>query len=111
MQDEQLRNPITGQTVDEIIKQGEAEKRGYLELEFIMRYLEDENEFCKFFIIEGKRVIVDMNKPMTQYKKKPQINYERVHQTETKTPTTVVPTVPSGAACSIDDEGCISCSG
>ncbi len=111
MQSEQLKNPITGESVDEIIKQSEGEKRGYLELEFIMRYLEDENEFCKFFIIEGKKVIVDMNKPMTQYKKKPVINYERVYETEAKTPTTVVPAIPTPATCSIDDEGCISCSG
>lgn len=78
-QEEQiLRNPITGGPVDEIITEKEARRRKYFELEFLLRYLEDDNEFVKYFIVDGKKIIVDLEKPYLQYKKPTQINHERV---------------------------------
>lgn len=97
-------NPIDGKPVDEIIKEKEARKRGYFEMEFMLKYLEDDNEFVKFFIIDGKKVVVDIEKPYLQYKKPTDINQERVHQD-----LDVIPV--SANACAIDDPGCESCSG
>jgi len=90
---EVLINPITGQQVDEIIKEKEAKSRGYFELEFILRHLEDDNEFVKYFIVDGKKIVVDLDKPMTQYKKPTQINHERV----------------VSDTCGIDEPECLSC--
>jgi len=78
-QPEILVNPITGLRVDEVIKEKEAKERGYLTLEFILKYLEDDNEFVKYFVIDGKRVIVSLDKPHTHYKKATQINHKRIH--------------------------------
>jgi hypothetical protein len=105
-------NPITNQEVDEIIKEQEAKQRGFFEFEFLMRYLEDENEYVKYYIVNGKKIVVDMSKPVTQYKKPLNLNYERVLQTEkireeNVNPVAVCPT----ALCNLDDEDCISCSG
>jgi hypothetical protein len=109
---QQLQNPITGQPVHEVITQNEATKRGYLTLEFLMAHLEDENESFKFFIIGDQHVIVNTNNPMTQYKKKPILDYSRILDTS-GTPEEVgrVRAEPGVKACSLDDEGCISCSG
>ena len=104
-----LINPITHEKVDEAITEAEAKKRGYLELEFMMRYLEDENEFTKYYIVEGKKIIVHMAKPMLQYKKKSAIDYERVLQeikVEEKTNPSPIPVAPT---CNIGDEDCVSC--
>jgi hypothetical protein len=109
MQAEQLKNPITGENVDEVVKEKEARQKGYLDLEFMMKYLEDENEFCKFFIVEGKKLVVDMDKPMTQYKKKTQLDYERVLQAKKEEKIDNIPAIPTTSSCSIDDKECISC--
>ena len=55
-----LINPITGLPVDEIITEDEATKRGYFEYEFLLRYLEDDNEFIKYFVVDGKKIVVDL---------------------------------------------------
>lgn len=73
-----LRNPITGLPVDEVITEKEARSRGYFELEFLLRNLEDDNEFIKFFIVKDKHIIVQLEKPYLNYKKKTQINHNRV---------------------------------
>lgn len=101
---EVLINPIDGLPVDEVVKQREAKERGYLEPEFYFRYLEDENEFVKLFIINGKRIIVDMEKPTTQYKKNVLLNQERVLQE---------PTQAKAESCNISehDGSCEMCSG
>lgn len=101
---ERLINPIDGKPVDEIIKEKEARRRGYFDMEFMLRHLEDDNEFVKFFIVDGKKIVVDLEKPYLQYKHSTQINHERVHKEEELAPLPVV-------ACSIDDPGCESCSG
>lgn len=110
---ESLVNPITGQKVDESISEEEAKSRGYLDLEFILAHLEDENEYVKYFVINGKKVIVHLRNPMTKYKKKPLINHERVLQTTTtEKKTSNVSSVSGNVTCSLDDkDGCISCSG
>lgn len=92
---ETLVNPIDGSLVDEIIKESEAKKRGYLEPEHYFRYLEDENEFVKLFIVNGKKIIVDMARPQLQYKKPILINQERV--------------LDDTPACRLDDPECLSC--
>lgn len=91
-----LVNPIDGTQVDEIIKESEAKKRGYLEPEHYFRYLEDENEFVKLFIVNGKKIIVDMARPQLQYKKPVLINQERVLNDDSK-------------SCSLDNPDCVSC--
>lgn len=101
---ERLINPIDGLPVDEVVKEKEAKSRGYLDLEFILRHLEDENEFVKLFTVDGKRILVDMEKPMTQYRKPVQINHERLYSE--KVEPVVVP-----STCAIDDPTCESCSG
>lgn len=78
IEEQVLRNPITGLPVDEIINEKEARKRGYFDLEFRLRYLEDDNEFVNYFVVEGKKIVVDLEKPYLQYKKKTQINHKRV---------------------------------
>ncbi len=102
-------NPITGKFVDESITEKVAKERGYLDFEFMLRHLEDENEYVKFFIIEGKHIIVDIAKPNLQYKHKPSLNYERVlggHGVDIPVP--VAPTATTAVVCSMD-EGCVSC--
>lgn len=73
-----LINPLNGEPVDEIIKQEEAEARGYMDLQFMMKYLEDENEYVRYFVINGKKIIVDIARPIYEYKKPIHINHERV---------------------------------
>lgn len=104
-----LINPITGEQVDEVIKEDEARKRGYLDFNFLLRHLEDENEFIKYFIVDGKKIIVDIARPNLQYKKPVSINHERVHQIEEKKETAVVPIIPAPATCNIDDGECVAC--
>lgn len=112
-------NPITGKHVDECITEKEAKERGYLNFEFMLRYLEDENEYVKFFIIEGKHIIVDIAKPNLQYKHKPSLSYERLFKGEellsnSNTRSAISNTGGSSTsntnpvACSMD-EGCVSC--
>lgn len=100
MQEEkqQYVNPITGENVDEIIKEREAKERGYLTLEFVLKHLEDENEYVKFFIVDGKKIVVDMERPMTQYKKPVTINHERIFGDQ-----------KAAVACNLEDEECLSC--
>lgn len=105
---DQLRNPITNEPVDEIIKQDEAEKRGYFDFQFMLKNLEDENEFVKFFIVNGKKIIVDIKKPNLEYKKPPLLNHARILDDMTGRVASAGNAV---AACGLDDEGCISCSG
>ena len=104
-------NPINGEEVDEIIKEKEARERGYFDFQFLLKYLEDENEFVKYFIISGKKIVVDIAKPMLEYKKKTIMDYERVLQTATKETTNIISAIPPAVACSIDNPECISCSG
>ena len=104
-----LVNPITGEGVDEVIKEDEARKRGYLDFNFLLRHLEDENEFIKYFIVNGKKIIVDIARPNLQYKKPVSINHERIHEIEKRKEADIVSTIPTPATCSIDDAECISC--
>ncbi len=104
-------NPITGKEVDEIIKEKQAKERGYFDFQFMLKYLEDENEFVKYFIYEGKKIIVDMAKPMLEYKKKLNLDYERILQTTTQETHNNLSIVPVTGTCSIDDTSCVSCSG
>ena len=110
MQDEQAKpvkfiNPINGEPVDEIIKEREAKARGYFDMQFLLKYLEDDNEFVKYFIIDGKKIIVDIEKPYLQYKKPTQINHERVLNTdeftggEAKKNSPHIPYVPPADQC------------
>ena len=111
-QKEQYINPITGKPVDKYLKEKDAKEQGYFDFQFMLRYLEDENEFVKFYIVDGVSVLVDMDKPNLQYKKKSNLNYERTLQaTEQKKEAGIVPDLVSAPSCNIDDEGCISCSG
>lgn len=107
-----LKNPITGEVVDEIIKQKEAIERGYFDYQFILKYLEDENEFVKYFIVEGKKIVVDIAKPTLEYKKKTKMDYERVLQdNKQEKKEDNIPVVPTPIACDTSDETCLSCSG
>ncbi len=111
VEDQKFKNPITGEYVDETIKEKEAVERGYFDFEFQLRYLEDENEYVKYFIINGKKIIVDMAKPHLQYKHKSKLNYERILSDTVGTAVPAIPNTTSTAvACSMD-EGCESCSG
>jgi len=104
-----LINPITGLPVDEIITEDEATKRGYFEYEFLLRYLEDDNEFIKYFVVDGKKIVVDLKKPYLQYRKPTQINHERVHNTEPEIIVVARPVELAVQACSIDNPDCESC--
>lgn len=107
---QQLRNPIDGKIVDEIIKEKEARQRGYFELEFLLKYLEDDNEFVKYFIVNDKKIVVDLEKPYLQYKKKTQVNHERILQEkEKKVQVDQSTIVPVDACCDLVDGTCISC--
>ena len=110
---ERFINPITGEEVDEIIKESEAKQRGYFDFQFMLKYLEDENEFVKFFITNGKKIIVDIQKPNLQYKKPVILNHERVLSTEPKSNVTTPSTTPVvPIVCDISSEpSCLSCSG
>jgi len=105
-----LKNPITGTPVDEVITEKEARKRGYFDLQFRLRHLEDDNEFVNYFIVEGKKIIVELERPYLNYKKKTQINHERVLGTD-QVPTIAPRSIAEPVACSLDDDSCISCSG
>jgi hypothetical protein len=111
--EERLINPISGEPVDESISELEAKKKGYLELEFLMKHLEDENEYVKFLLVDNRKVIVHMRNPMTQYKKKTNIDYSRVLQeVKEKEKVDKLSPVPVNSTCSIDNkEECLSCSG
>ncbi len=74
----QLKNPITGSPVDEVITEKESRKRGFNDLQFRLKYLEDDNEFIEYYIVDGRRIIVEREKPYLNYKKKTEINHERV---------------------------------
>ena len=105
-------NPITGKKdIEQVFKESEAKEKGYLDLEFLMKYLEDENEFSKYLIVDGKKILIDMKNPMTQYKKKTIMDYERVLQTtEEKKQDSKSPTVLSNAFCNLDTvNDCIAC--
>lgn len=105
---ESLINPISGQRVDEAISEVEAKKRGYLDFEFMMRHLEDENESVKYFVIAQKKVIVHMTRP--RYKQESNINHERVLQeAEKKKEANIASIIPVPNTCNIGDEGCVSC--
>lgn len=107
---EQLINPITQKKVDEVITEKEANLRGYRTLEFRFKHLEDENENFEHYIIEGKEVIVKLNKPHLNYKKPVAINHERVlddNNTKKVDNSCVVSYTPN----SNDGEECLSCSG
>lgn len=99
---EQFKNRITGGTVDEVITEKEARKRGYFDLQFLLRYLEDDNEFLKYFIVDGKKVIVNLEKPYLNYKKPTDINHDRVIEASE---------LEKVKACTIDGQDCESCSG
>ena len=116
MTEQQFKNPITGEVADESISEKEAKQRGYFTFEFLLRHLEDENEFVKIFIVNGKKIVVNIDRPNLQYRKPVLINHERVLQEEEKavreTPQMGnIPGVPVPAVCDLDDEGCVSCSG
>jgi len=102
-----LKNPITGNPVDEVISEKEGRKRGYFELEFILKHLEDDNEFVKYFIVAGKSIIVQLEKPYLNYKKPTQVNHERVLNGLDIVQLKPVETV-AAASCNMD-EGCVSC--
>jgi len=112
-QKEQLINPITGEPADEIIKEREARQRGYLDFEFMLRYLEDESEFVKYFIIDGKKIVVDLDRPNLQYRKPLSINHERVLQTSPKESPNNNVSSTTAPTCDISskDDTCLSCSG
>ena len=101
-----LINPINGEPVDEVIKQKEAETRGYMDLQFILRHLEDENEFVMFFIVNGKKILVDISRPKFEYKKPTHINHERVLEV---TFTGGEAKRSSGTGCGIHDPVCEAC--
>lgn len=109
---EQLINPMTGKPVDEIITEKEAKKRGYFDYQFLLKYLEDDNEFVKFFMYDGKEIIVDLEKPYLQYKKPTQINHERVlNDAKPEKQINNSTNIYKSDTCNVDDEGCVNCSG
>lgn len=111
-QKEQYINPITGKSVDKYLKEKEAREQGYFDFQFMLKYLEDENEFVKFYIVNGTSVLVDMEKPNLQYKKPIYLNYERVLQVDKSgQKENNVLNISNAPVCSLDDAGCISCSG
>lgn len=108
-------NPITGKPVDELITEAEAVMRGYLTFEFMMRHLEDENESVKYFVVDDKKILVTLAKPMTHYKEKPTLNHARIFGETSSYGSTdsvrpVLSSTPSPTVC-VMDEGCVSCSG
>jgi len=108
----QFINPITGKSVDKYLKEKEAREQGYFDFQFMLKYLEDENEFIKFYIVEGVSILVDMDKPNLQYKKKLNLDYDRVLQTDKEVQKEInTTTIPAVTVCSLDDESCVSCSG
>ena len=111
-QKEQFVNPITGKKVDKYLKEKEAKEQGYFDFQFMLKYLEDENEFVKFYLVNGESILVDMDRPNLQYKKPMNLNYERVLQENKEVQEeTDISNISVPATCSLDDEGCISCSG
>lgn len=106
---QQLKSPITGAKVHEVISEKEGRKRGYFDFQFILRYLEDDNEFIKEFKLQdGTRILVQLEKPYLHYKKPTQINHERVLADEQ--PIEVGKATLAAPVCNMD-EGCLSCSG
>jgi len=111
-QKEQFINPITGKPVDKYLKEKEAREQGYFDFQFMLRHLEDENEFVKYYIVNGESIIVDMDRPNLQYKKPSNLNYDRILQENKQVQKeSNISVVSSADVCNIDDEGCISCSG
>lgn len=111
-QKEQFINPITGKPVDKYLKEKEAREQGYFDFQFMLRHLEDENEFVKYYIVNGESIIVDMDRPNLQYKKPSNLNYDRILQENKQVQKeSNVSVVSSTDVCNIDDKSCISCSG
>jgi len=113
-QKEQVINPFTGKICSESITEKEARERGYEDLQFILRYLEDDNEYYQWFKIEGVDVIVKRSRPTFNYKKPTQINHERlfnegVKTEEKKKQAPVISPLVSNTTCNIGDEECLSC--
>ena len=53
-----------------------------------------------------------MDRPHLQYRKPILLDHERVLQEATiKEKVDNIPNIPVASACSLDDEGCVSCSG
>lgn len=110
MTGELLKCPISGLKADEQINEKEAKIRKYLDLQFMMKYLEDENESVKIFLIDTKRIIVHMTNPILQYKKKPIPANERLQTLEFQKEVNNSPVVPTPVACSLDDSSdCLVC--
>jgi len=114
IKEEKLINPFTGKSCHESITEKEAKERGFNDLQFILRYLEDENETFQWYKIDGKDIIVKRGRPHLNYKKPTQINHERLFdagvKTEEKTEQTpIIPDLVSDNACNLDSEECISC--
>lgn len=102
-------NAITGENdIDILLTEAEAKERGYMDLEFILKYLEDENEFSMYFTYQGKKIKVDFKNPKTQYKKKSRINHERVLENVVYTGGEAKKNPPM---CNLHDTACESCSG
>lgn len=112
---EQLINPFTSKPCSESITEKEAKERGYEDLQFILRHLENDNEFFQWFIIDNKDIIVKRSRPYLNYKKPTQINHERLFdegvKAEAKTKQTpIIPDLVATDACNLDSEdGCIAC--
>lgn len=111
---EQLLNPFTGKICSESITEKEAKERGYEDLQFILRYLEDDNEYYQWFKIEGVDVIVKRSRPTFNYKKPTQINHERLfneggQEEGKKVETPIISNLVATNTCSLDSEDCISC--
>lgn len=104
-------NAITGEhDIDILLTEHEAKEKGYMDLEFILKYLEDENEYSMYFLHEGKKIKVDLKNPKTQYKKPTKVNHDRVLGGVTFTGGEEKKTIQPGR-CDIHDELCEACSG
>lgn len=111
---DQLINPFTSKPCSESITEKEAKERGYEDLQFILRYLEDENETFQWYKIDGKDIIVKRSRPHLNYKKPTQINHERLFnegvKTEEKTKQTpIIPDLVCNDACNLDSQECVAC--
>lgn len=104
-------NPINGEKVDEVIKQKEAEARGYMDLQFMLKHLEDENEFVMYFIVAGKKILVDIARPKFEYKKPTHINHERVLGEVTFDGGATKQMEPVSRGCGLHEPVCEACSG
>lgn len=113
VQPEQFINPFTGKSCNESITEKEAKERGFDDLQFILRYLEDENETFQWYKVDGKDIIVKRQRPHLNYKKPTQLNHERifegVEEKKEEKQVTIIPDLVSNNACNLDSEDCISC--